>query len=304
MSTLNCNQQVPSAPTPGLEPSPQAQSAAPSKRQEHRAIKALTDWTPADFMKAMPALKGLEPADGQQELPVLLQKVGENVKFFFEAFPGVVSHEEITLEQSDESGAVSDRDIQEFSYRVLSRPGKNETGLEEYRTDTEGERVEPEPLLDGFVTGSFTSRLVHFHPLYQSDSSFRYLGLQLVDGRETYVVFFAQVPGKARVQESLRTKDESIPTLVQGLAWIDPVSFRILRLRTDMQQPERDIGLLKETTEVLYSEVSFRQGGKTLWLPREATVTGQLDHSNFHNQHRYSDYWLFNTQTNEKPKGP
>jgi VWFA-related protein len=260
--------------------------------QEQSAIKAMTDWTSADFMKAMPELKGLEPAEGQQELPILLEKVGENVEHFLEAFPGVISHEEITLERLDASGAVSDRDIQEFSYRVLSLPGKNDIGLEEYRTDAKDERDEPEPLVDGFVAGGFTSRLVHFHPLYQPDCTFRYLGRQLVDGRETDVVFFAQTPGKARVKESLRTEDESIPILVWGLAWIDPTSYQFLRLRTDLLPAEGNPNLKEATTEFQFAEIRFKDSSLVLRLPVEVTLTVDWGDQIFRNRHRYSDFKL------------
>jgi hypothetical protein len=254
-------------------------------------------------MKAMPELKGLEPADDQRGLPVLLEKVGENVKHFFEAFPGVVSHEEISLERLDGTGAVSDRDVQEF--RVLSRPSKNDIGLEEYRTDSEGKRDEPEPLVDGFVTGGFTSGLLHFHPLYQSDSTFRYLGRQLMDGREADIVFFAQIPGKARVKESLKTEDESIPILVQGLAWIDPTSYQFLRLRTDLLPAQGNVNLKEATTEFQFADIRFRESPLVLRLPVEATLTVNRDDQIFRNRHRYSDFRLSGVESpGTTRKGP
>jgi hypothetical protein len=41
-----------------------------------------------------------------------------------------------------------------------------------------------------------------------------------------------------------------------------------------------------------------------LWLPREVTVSGQLDKYIFHNLHRYSDWRLFIVQTGQKQKSP
>ena len=272
--------------------------------QERSAIKGTADWTSADFVKAMPELKGLEPRDGQQELPELLQKVGENVKYFFEAVSGVISHEEITLERLDASGAASDRDVQEFSYRVISRPGTSDFSWEEYRTDAAGKRDEPEPLLDGFVTGGFASTLAQFHPLYQSDSTFRYLGRQLMGGRETDVIFFAQIPGKARVKQSLRTVDESIPILVQGLAWIDPTNYQFLRLRTDLLPAQGDPKLKEATTEFQFVEIRFPESPRVLWLPAEVTVTVNWDDQIFRNRHRYSDYRLFVVKAGEMHKSP
>jgi hypothetical protein len=62
--------------------------------------------------------------------------------------------------------------------------------------------------------------------------------------------------------------------------------------------------LQRETTEVEYSEVTFKEGGKTLWLPHDVTVSGRLNLYTFHNEHHYSDYRLFIVQTKEKEKGP
>lgn len=78
------------------------------------------------------------------------------------------------------------------------------------------------------------------------------------------------------------------------------MTFRILRLRTDLQPPAGAEGVLKETTQILYAEVTFAQGGKTLWPPREVTVTGQLNPYLFRNQHRYSDYRLFKVEVEQR----
>ncbi len=154
----------------------------------------------------------------------------------------------------------------------------------------------------GVVTIGFVSLAVHFHPTYQRDSRFRYLGRELVKGQNTYVVAFGQRPGVARQAERVTFDDKTGFVLVQGVAWIDPVSFRILRLWTEIQQPELTVGLQRETTEVEYSEVTFKQGGKRLWLPRQVSVSGQLRRYVFSNQHRYSQYRLFIVETGEKRK--
>jgi len=78
------------------------------------------------------------------------------------------------------------------------------------------------------------------------------------------------------------------------------VSFTIRRLRTDVLVPPTYIGILKVTTQILYSEVSFEQGKLKLWLPREVDVNGQLDQYRYHNQHRYSDYRHFKVQVEQK----
>jgi len=154
------------------------------------------------------------------------------------------------------------------------------------------------------VTIGFVSMIAHFHPDYQADSRFRYLGRESLEGKDTYVIAFAQRPDVARHVSQVQIQNRYATVFVEGVAWIDPVSFRILRLRTDIQPPELDIGVQTETTEIEYSEVTFQQGGKTLWLPRQVTVSGRLGTDTFQNRHRYSDYRFFLVETNQKQVSP
>jgi hypothetical protein len=62
--------------------------------------------------------------------------------------------------------------------------------------------------------------------------------------------------------------------------------------------------LRRETTEVEYSEVTFKGSDKRLWLPRQVYVSGQLKQSVFSNQHHYSQYRLFIVEAEENRKRP
>ena len=190
-----------------------------------------------------------------------------------------------------------------YNYVALAEAGAMKGRLREYRTNAKGEPVQPDAKT-GLSPSDSSPCPCNFHPDYQADSRFRYLGREEMEKQDTYVVAFAQRPQVARQTASVQFLGQSGIVFMQGVAWIDPVSFRIIRLRTDIQQPESNVGLQKETTQVLYSEVSFAQSDKTLWLPREVTVTGQLKQYLFHNQHRYSDYRLFNVQVEQKQDKP
>jgi hypothetical protein len=276
------------------------------------APKTFVDMTPAELAKVVPELKHLEPAENQDLLPQILQRAGAEVGAFFDSFPNTTCTERVTSMVDSSFGAGAFHRDDKYNYLALAPAGaKKDVGnwsdtegrLREFRTDDKGELVQPDAR-QSVVTIGFVSMAVHFHPDYQPDSRFRYLGREAMEKQDTYLVAFAQRPGVARQVARAQFQNQSVTVLLQGVAWIDPATFRILRLRTDIQQPEVNIGLLKETTEVVYSEVSFRQGGKTLWLPREVTVSGHLDKYNFHNQHRYSDYRLFNVEVEEKSDHP
>jgi hypothetical protein len=254
--------------------------------------------TPAELAKQVPELKHLEAAESQDMLPMILERVGATVVDFFDNFSNTTCTEHIISAVDTPLKTLESHYNARFNYVALVKPGADKTRLQEYRTDSKGEVV-PFQSQDAAVTVGFVAMTAHFHPDYQRDSRFRYLGREVVEGQNTYVVAFAQRPEVARLLGGVEFEHKIAIVFLQGVAWIDPVSFRILRLRTDIQQPELSVGLQRETTQVDYFEVTFKQDGKTLWLPRQVTVNGQLNKYVFHNRHDYSDYRLFVVRTEE-----
>jgi len=272
-----------------------------SRAQSEIVPETFVDMTPDELSKQVPELKHLEPAENQSLLPLILVRVGANVAEFYDNFSNTTCTEHVSSAVDTRyQGQALVRDSK-FNYLALVKPGADKTVLQELRTDSKGKPAELRSLI---VTIGFVGLAAHFHPAYQRDSRFRYLGRELVEGSSTYVVAFAQQPAMARQLGRVVFGDEVGFVLLQGVAWVDPARFRILRLLTDIQQPELYVGLRRETTQVEYSEVTFKEGGKTLWLPREVKVRGQLRQYTFHNQHSYSHYRLFLVQTGEKQKSP
>jgi len=265
--------------------------------------KTYVDMSPPELAKAVPELKHLRHVKNQDMLPQILQRAGAAVAAFFDNFPNTACTEHVTsmVDTTLKTGALHYDN--RYSYVALAQAGAAKGRLREYRTDAKGEQVQPNAK-SGVVTYGFVALSVHFHPDYQADSRFRYLGREPMEKQDTYVVAFAQRPKVARQTTSVQLLGRSGVVFMQGVAWIDPASFRIFRLRTDIEQPEMNVGLLKETVQVDYSEVSFTQSEKTLWLPREVTVTGQLGQYLFHNRHHYSDYRLFKVQIDQKQAKP
>jgi hypothetical protein len=264
-------------------------------------LKMYLDMTADELAKALPELKHLKSADSQDMLPMILTLAGGAVADFFENFSNTTCTEHVNSIVSTPLRNVAQVKSARFNYLALVKPGADKTSLQELRTDSKGD---PVGLRTAVVTIGFVAMAAYFHPAFQRESRFRYLGRELLNGQSTYVVAFAQRSEMARLASRVMFGDDTGFVFMQGVAWIDPVSFRILRLRTDIEQPELAVGLQRESTEVEYSEVTFMQGGKTLWLPHEVTVKGQLRQYTFHNRHRYSDYRLFVVQTEQKQKSP
>jgi len=299
ISALNCEALIPAA-----QGSAAAASKPPRPERVLSAAQSMANWTPAQFVQAIPELRGLEPAANQDELPLILKRVGANVKAFFDTLPDITAHEGIILQRLDWADHPIDTMWEDFNYLDLSLPAKDGIGLEEYRTNRRGKRVEPKPLQGGFVTRGFTSMLVHFHPMYQPDSTFRYLGRQVTRDGERDVVYFAQILEKARIREALNTSERSIQILVQGLAWIDPVSYQIVRMRTDVLFPIDDPYLRQETTDSQFAAVRFPGDARPVWLPVDVTVSLGWNRQSFSNEHHYSDFKLFRVATETTETGP
>jgi hypothetical protein len=260
--------------------------------------------SPAELAEAIPELKHLEPAANQNMLPQILGHTGDEVAAFFDNFPNTTCTEQfISLVDRGVGAGAFERSYAKYNYLALVQEGGAKDRLREFRGDDKGAPIKSDPQ-SSVVTTGFISMIEHFHPDLQLDSRFLYLGREEMQNKNTYVVAFAQRPAVARRVTRIQYSGQDETAFLQGIVWIDPATFRIRRLRTEVLVPPTHIGIMKETTQILYTEVSFEQGTLKLWLPREVDVTGQLDQFRYHNQHRYSDYRLFKVQVKEKGDQP
>ncbi len=252
-----------------------------------------------------PDLKGLEPTTDQRQLNSILSAVGKTVAEFFRNFPNTTSLEEIHQEKLDRKQKAGNTLDRKFRYLCFTPANAWGPGFDEYRVDLAGARTSPQSPEEGFMlTSGFASASLLFHPAYQSQAVFRYLGRQKVNGRNTYVIAFAQQPGKARVYGTFKFRETRMMTFSQGLAWVDSKSYEITRLRSDLLVPLSEVKLERETTEIAFGEVQFKSLGKEFLLPQQVTVTVDWNGKHLQNEHRYSEFKLFNVEATEKSGKP
>jgi len=299
-----------------LSPSHSSENAQEPRELEYPAnADSVVTWPLPRLLKAVPNLKGLEPDESQAELPDILRKVGANVRAFFEDFPNTASVERIYIEGLKDvgglggmigvSGPIWDSHTQKFQYLALARRATSGVGLDEYRTNAKGQVVEPGGSGGSYVvTKGFVSMPLYFYPDYQADSTFRYLGRQVISKRQTYVVAFAQRPGVARLPGRISIKGVSILVLMQGIAWFDSSTYQVLRMHTDLLTSKEQIDPKRETTEIEFQEVRFKESPQTLWLPRQVVVTVDMTGHAYKNRHSYSDFKLFTVGTEQEVQTP
>ena len=276
------------------------------KKVESSYLKPKKSEHVIDYLHQPPVdLSGLEPATDQKQLDSILSGVGKTVADFFDNFPNTSSVEEIHQQKVRSNQKVSATLDQKFRYLCFTPAQAWGPGFNEYRGDAKGDRAWPQGLKDGFMlTSGFASASLVFHPMYQPQAVFRYLGRQKVGGRDTYLVAFAQRPAKARLIGAFKLGEVSATTFSQGLAWIDSQTYQITRLRTELLKPLREINLEKQTTEIAYGEVHFKGSKAVFWVPQQVTVAVDWNGKHLRNEHRYSEYKVFNVEATEKTKKP
>jgi len=180
-------------------------------------------------------LGGLEPALSQEQLSGLLAKIAAKADELLHKVPNLISDEAVSETQRSVSQVIytasdPERD-QKFNYIVLAHPAQAGQLLEEYRTRRNGKPVSQGSA--GLHFQGFVSAWVIFSSPNQVESRFRLLGQQKINGHNSFVIGFAQIPGSVEYPGKILTVRGSVPMLLQGIAWIDQSDFRIVRLRTE-----------------------------------------------------------------------
>jgi hypothetical protein len=275
-----------------------AQNAAQSY---YAGVHPYFEAAPAQLIERIPELKKIQVATDQAALLGILKKAGLNVDDHFSNLVDLIAHEKITMQRS--LGKISSASQRiEDNYLILRESHKQSFRMVEYRMDAAGHRLDNVGINLGYlVSRGFAMTSNFFASGWQHESDFRYLGDQRIDSRETYVVGLAQKPALATLVVTMKgPNDVQYPVLVQGIAWIDKSNMQIVRMRTDLLAPHPELGLERQTTDVIFSEVRLADVAAALWLPKDVKVNVVIkgpDSENRHrqeiqyrNEHHYSDY--------------
>jgi len=266
-------------------------------------VKSVTTQPLEELLQALPELQGLETAADQAPLEEILNKAGEEVASFFRSIPDTASLEKVRQERLKRDGKVATSLDQEFQYIMLAQNGEPGLGISEYRSTEDGRDAVRGGLKQGLMlTSGFASVPSIFHPVNRNGSDFRYLGKQKLDGQEVHVIAFAQKPETAKMVTRFVAESRSALAIVHGLAWVDVHTFHILRLHTYLLNPLPTVQLLELSTEIQFQEISFQGLSEPFWLPKDVQITVNWRGRLLHNQHRYSDFKLFNVEAKEDRK--
>jgi len=284
---------------PPQSPKPEAQ-VTPAEIEIYKRARTLIDWTPRQI-REFPLLHKLQPAGSQDQLPMVLERVGQTVTLLFHDFPQIACDEEVFSEVFPDQRYGRLTKLAKFRYIAIPRPMGDFPGFEEYRTDPKGNPLDAGRLSDPvLITSKYTSTILYLSPADQQGSRFRHFGTQPMRDRKCHVVGFAQVPEKVRRVGTFRVEDKRVVLLVQGLAWIDYETSQVLRIMTWLLSARTGIGLGVHDSTVDFYPVQPSGFGRVLWLPRDVEVVTSFRGRWFKNTHHYSNFKLFRVTSTVK----
>jgi hypothetical protein len=251
---------------------------------------------------ALVALLAAGPAKAATDTPLaaLLDHIGRQVEKFWSNFASVTCTEVVTQSKLGEKGKVLFVQHQTFDYLIaLQSSGQDisvdESRLEKVHTGSKGKAS----LLETNGFGIFT---LLFHPLYQSHYQFHQLPDEMLENHRLLRIAFEQV-SRDHPLSVLQVRELEYPLQWRGTAWIDPVSWAVVRIQAGLGDSMADMGLLRLDADVTYSDVQFNST-TSYWLPARAVIDAETKRQHWHNTHLFTGYKRFTVDTDVKISAP
>ena len=232
----------------------------------------------------------------QDGLASLLKNAGMRVEDFFRDLSNTSSKEQVFMKVMNADGMLQSASRKEFYYLIFSQNSQSEFVWKEDRVDMKGRPASLDNREDFILTSGFAFLCDCLRFEHQPGSRFRYLG-RAGFGNGAYVIAFAQKPEPANYRASYIDPLTHAQTryLVQGFVWLQPDGYQIMRMQTSAINAGGPVQ--HQATDVHYWKVQFEGVPHSFWLPYEVTVDLKVRGNLYRNQHRYSDYKLFDIQT-------
>ncbi len=276
--------------------------SAPSHVGPTSSSAVYFDFPLPELRHAVPSIKGLAYDSNQDQLPAILSGVARSIDSALLKLPDLVSREDVNYIQvsgdpiNADSTFTASRWNRVFRYLILChRAADSSVQIEESRTDGKGRPIDLSASTRGPRGLGFAYQWLLFSAANQPEFRFRYLGKQTKDGKQTFVLAFAQIPEKVMTPAHYQVDDKVLPFYFQGVIWVDQSTSEIVLLHTDLLAPVPQLNLRRLTTEVHFTAVPVHDLNASFWLPREVDITSDQTTGTAEEDHRYADYHLFHS---------
>jgi hypothetical protein len=231
----------------------------------------------------------------------LLRGVGRSMTEFVNTLERFTATEKLEHFTVQRSGALKGPEIRSFSYVVFVKQSRYGTFLlEEYRNGN----ADPEAFPAHTATNGSPAMALIFHPIVATGFDFRCEGLGEWQGRQVWQVHFVQKSDKPIQIRGYTVNGKSVGLPLEGRAWIDPGSYQVLRLESELVRPLEEIALTHEHFTIDYKPVQFRSTGQQIWLPQAAEIYVERKGKRSYRRHTFSDFALFNVDAAQTIRPP
>ena len=233
----------------------------------------------------------------------VLLRAYHRAKGQFQNFEKFTATEHIEHQEIDRYGRSGFPRSRNFSYIVFIRPFAGDSlYLEESRNGSYAVSDFPTSLATTGLNGLGFSLL---QPAFHDSFRYQCQGLANVRGQAAWQVRFEEDPNtKAGVRRWQRNGTVyNLP--IKGRIWLSATSYDVVRIETDLEQPNLQLELTRDHLLVDYGQVSFSTSKTKLWLPWSADMYMELHGKRYHHKHFLTDYMLFAVDSSNsigKPK--
>jgi hypothetical protein len=271
-----------------------APAASPSTDPSHSSTSdfALASSTPAE-----PSRPVLQPFVSPCSAAEIIPRVSEHVQEFVESINRITATEFMNFERRNSKGRLEESANNKVNYVAVIHPLENGfLSVDEYRNGSPG--------MSGFTghiasTGSVALVLI-FHPVHVNEFAMSCQGLIIWHNIPAYEITFEQRLDRPNTMSEFRAANASYAILLKGTAFVDPETFQVLHLDTDLMKPIPEVFLDVEHQSIDYGPVAFVTHSDNLWLPQVADITVHFRHKQFSERHSYTGYRLFTVDTGQK----
>jgi len=254
-------------------------------------------WAPRELEESVPAV---DPAVSCPSDDVL-RGVGRRMAEFVQSLERFTATEKLEHFSVDRKGSRKSPETRQFAYVVsVSQNSVGTFLLDEFRDgDSDSEKFPAHTA----SRGSPAMALI-FHPALAADFDFRCEGLGHWAGRDVWQVHFTQRPDRPIRIRSYSVAGHWAGLPLEGRVWIDPGSYQVWHLESELMKPIPEIALTHEHFAIEYQPVQFRSTGQQLWLPQTAELYVERKGKRFYRRHIYSDFRLFNVDFSQQIQAP
>jgi hypothetical protein len=258
---------------------------------------ARNPWTAHGLQEYVPPVDAGVPCSAES----LLKGVGQRMVELIANLERFSAREQVEHFTVDGKKLQSAAQSLTFDYVVsVSRNASGTFMLEEYRNG----RDDPDQFPAHVASLGLPGLALLFHPELARDFAFACEGLGQLEGRAAWQVHFAQRADRPVKMRSYSVNGRAFRINMEGRAWIDPGSYQVLRLESELANPIPEIGLAIEHTVIDYQLVQFRTQQVQIWLPRHAELYVDRKGHRFYRKHTFTDFRIFNVDTAQNLERP